>query len=59
MQQRIALSVPRDLTVLTCGAEKIKGETESEKRKDGGRKILSQREFACNYLRVVQLRKKI
>lgn len=31
MQQRIALSVPRDLTVLTCRREKIKGETESER----------------------------
>lgn len=27
MRQRIALSVPRDLTVLTCRGEKIKGET--------------------------------
>lgn len=31
MRQRIALSVPRDLTVLTCGGEKIKGETDSER----------------------------
>lgn len=30
MRQRIAPPVPRDLTVLTCGGEKIKGETESE-----------------------------
>lgn len=31
MQQRIALLVPRDLTVLTCRREEIKGETESER----------------------------
>lgn len=30
MRQRIAPSVPRDLTVLTCRGEKIKGEKESE-----------------------------
>lgn len=45
MRQRIALLVPRDLTVLTCRGEKIKGELESER----AREILSQREFACNY----------
>lgn len=38
MRQRIALSVPGDLTVLTRRAEKIKGETESEKRGEGEKK---------------------
>lgn len=44
--------VPGDLTVLTCRAEKIKEETESEKGKRQ-KKILNQREFECNYLQVV------
>lgn len=37
MRQRIALLVPRDLTVLTCRGEKIKGEMESESGTTSGK----------------------
>ncbi|CAB1455420.1 unnamed protein product [Pleuronectes platessa] len=46
MRQRIALSVPRDLTVLTCRGGRIKAETQGKER---ARKTLSRREFAQNW----------
>lgn len=49
MRQRIAPPLPRDLTVLTCREENIKGQTQSKGHKKSAAKILSHREFACNY----------